>query len=291
MKPGFYDKVPMSDYLADPCEEPSASSGLLHTLYTRSPLHAKMIHPRMGGKRLFDDTEETDTGSAAHMLALEPHDAKIAWIDAKDWRTKNAKDERDEARKAGYTPILLKKRDRIERVAVVIREALDTLGEGSTEVTAIWNEPGKYADDETLPARARYDWMRKDRRLLVDVKTTASASPMTFQRTIWGLGYDIQADHYVTGAANLEQVEKDDISWRWLVVETDAPFSFFWAGMDPQAREVAARRRRAAMGLWRSCLENGKFPGYQSDVHLMEAPMWVGLEVGDKEAFPRKDIG
>ena len=46
---GIHLGVPEATYHADPCIEPSASSGILRLLMDRTPMHAHAAHPRLGG--------------------------------------------------------------------------------------------------------------------------------------------------------------------------------------------------------------------------------------------------
>jgi hypothetical protein len=112
--------MPMAQYLADPCAAPSLSAGIAHTLLTKSALHAKHAHPELADE--YEEHNETkfDIGTAAHSLILEGED-KVAVIEADDWRKKEAKEQREEARKNGLTPLLRKHYEAVRKMVSVAR--------------------------------------------------------------------------------------------------------------------------------------------------------------------------
>ena len=86
--PGYHN-LSMSEYLADPCPQPSLSTGVVYDLLQRSPLHAHSGHPRLGGN-LGEPTARGDLGSAIHSLVLGGHDVVYAPPEFADWRKKLA---------------------------------------------------------------------------------------------------------------------------------------------------------------------------------------------------------
>ena len=120
MNPGFYPAgaLPMAQYLADPCPEPSLSSGAAHRLITRSPAHVYAQHPRMGAQEQ-EDTAASDIGSIVHDLLLGG-EGKICVIDPADYRSKPTKDNPEGSIPVGWTNN-------------AIREARDTARENGLE--------------------------------------------------------------------------------------------------------------------------------------------------------------
>ena len=66
-KPGVYD-LPMAEYHADPCPEPSLSSSIIRLLCSASPLHAWTAHPRLNAAYVAEESDRFDVGTAAHAL-------------------------------------------------------------------------------------------------------------------------------------------------------------------------------------------------------------------------------
>ena len=68
--PGIYE-IPATEYHADPCPEPSLSASVARTLIDRSPLHAWMQHPKLGGQQEEKPAARMSLGSAAHSVILQ----------------------------------------------------------------------------------------------------------------------------------------------------------------------------------------------------------------------------
>ena len=104
-KPGIYT-IPLTEYIADPCPEPSLSASVAHTLITESPIHAFVQHPRLNKGRIESGSSKMDIGTIVHGLVLEGDESRLVIVEADDWRTKVAKETRDAARLAGLVPVL-----------------------------------------------------------------------------------------------------------------------------------------------------------------------------------------
>src|SRR5690606_29585641 len=106
-------------YYADPCPEPSLSQSIAHVLLAKSPLHAWLQHPRLGGKARAA-TKAMDEGSLVHALLLGQDD-QIVEVDADSWRTNAAKEQRDAARAEGKIPVLAGELDDVRTAVNAIR--------------------------------------------------------------------------------------------------------------------------------------------------------------------------
>ena len=104
MQPGIYD-IGEDEYHADPCPTPSLSNSIAVTMIDQSPIHAWAKHPKLNPNYEAEERGIFDTGSAAHALVIEGVD-RIEVNDAKDWKTKAAKEARDAARDNGKIPML-----------------------------------------------------------------------------------------------------------------------------------------------------------------------------------------
>src|SRR3990167_10985225 len=118
--------IPLADYIADPAPSPSLSSGIARAILEESPLHAFHKHPRLNPHYLQDHKTAFDLGTVAHAVLLEGSYKKIAVVNAVDWRTKEAKETRDEARANGMTPILV---EQMTEVELMFEEAKRAIGE------------------------------------------------------------------------------------------------------------------------------------------------------------------
>jgi hypothetical protein len=284
-KPGLYD-IPAEEYHGDPCPEPSLSSSIGKLILRRSPLHGAIRHPRIALDPLREDKETFDLGNAAHTLLL--HDGrKLRVIDAPDWRTKAAREDRDEARAAGEIPLLADQYDRTVRMVEACREqvaeseaagAFD-LATGKGEQALIWRE-----DD--LWCRALLDWHPRDVRdggIWYDYKTTAaSAHPDDWGgRTGWGLQFDFQAAFYLRGIRTVFGV--DSPRMRFVVQERAFPHCLCIIELSPAALAMAERKVERALQIWRECRTKNLWPGYPPRVCYVDPPVWDEKEWIERE--------
>lgn len=277
MKPGIYE-MPASEYHADPCPEPSLSSSMIRTLLYASPQHAWLKHPKLGNAPT-EHRSAFDIGTAAHSILLEGVDS-VRVVGADSWRTKAAKEERDDAWEMGQVPLLVAQ---YEEVMAMVETALSQVGDlllpQEPERTVIWKEGGIHPP---VWCRARADKLTDS--MLIDYKTTkALARPESYQRILWRLRYDIQIAWYLRGV-----IEQSDnwVDHRIIVQETSPPYAVSVIRIDPQALSFAHRECSRAVELWGSCLASGEWPAYGTEPYTVTAPGWLaenldftGLEI------------
>lgn len=279
-KAGVYE-LSMDEYQADPCVKPSLSSGIAHRLVTQSPLHAWFAHPKLNPNYKSEEATQFDLGACAHALLLEGEES-IAVIDADDWRTKTAKDERAKARFEGKIPVLAHKMDACRSMAAVARKALlecpelsIDLSTGDAERVLVWREGDVWC-------RARPDWMSSDRAVLLDYKSTSgSAEPNAWIRSqMTPMGYDMQYIHYRRG--NEMTGGPRGAQFVFLVQENYEPYACSFVGVSPAKHELADRKRDFAVALWQSCMKTKKWSGYPNDIAYADPAAWEIDADGDR---------
>lgn len=286
-EPGIY-AISADAYHADPCIEPSLSSSLAKLLVNKTPLHCWHAHPRLNPMYEPEEKEAFDIGKACHSLMLnDPQIFEI--IDAPDWRTKVAKDGRDEARAAGKIPLLVDQFERVSDMFTAARMQLDEHREaqaaftgGRPEATLIFKEGGVWC-------RARLDWLPDDRRFFDDFKTCDCADPDAFQRIIISLGYDVQAAFYRRGIRALGLSENPN--FRFVVQEKDPPYMLSVIGLTPGLLDLADRKVDKALRLWAECLETNKWPGYPNRTMYVDCPSWHEAQYLDREVRDAEAAG
>jgi hypothetical protein len=277
MKPGIYT-MSASAYHADPCPDPSLSSSIAKLLCHSSPAHTRQAHPRLNTAAVDEEAECFDVGTAAHAIVLEGT-AAVEVIDAKDWRTNQAKDARDAARKAGKIPLLAKVWADVQAMVAATRAQLDAhydgrhmFKDGTAEQTILWQEDGVWC-------RARLDWLRAGS--IDDYKTTsASANPEVLSRTLFGNGWDIQAAFYLRG---LKAVLGIDATFRFACQETYAPYALSVVALGPDAMMLAEKKVLYAIELWRECLASNRWPAYPTQTAYASLPTWIESAWLEKE--------
>jgi hypothetical protein len=264
-------RISMKDYLADPCESPSLSSGVIKTLLFDTPAKAAYEHVRLNPAYVEKTNGTFDIGTAAHSSFLEGID-NVCCIDADDWRTKAAKEARDNARAEGKVPLLNKHyADVLAMVNAAYTalakselEIVDLPFQGDSELTLIWKE------DETW-CKIRPDWLSKDYRLTINYKTTTTPNPNAFSRSVISFGYDIADAFYRRGIKAVTGIEPVHI---FMVQSVEPPYLCSFIGLDPEFRAMGEAKVQQGIDVWRHCLRTGDWPGYPNRVMWLSAPPW-----------------
>lgn len=272
-EPGIYDGVPMADYVADPCPEPSANKGTLLKIIQKKPLHAHYYHPRLGGN-IEEISAAANLGSAAHTILLGG--PEIESIDADNWRTKAAREARDTAISEGKIPLLAKQYGIAYLMADTAQKTLgqlvNPLADGDAEQTMLWQEDNTWC-------RARFDWLSKDRALAIDYKTTIDANVAKWIRnSLVPFGYDLGVAHYRRGVEQLAFVAP---RFLFLIQENKPPYACSIAELGERHLEFARAKWNFSMRIWRECTASGKWPGY-TGIHVTDPPQYDEWSFSDR---------
>jgi len=277
---GIHKGVPAAVYHADPAEKPSLSASVAKVLINSSPLHAWFAHPRLNPDCEETTSDEMDFGSIAHELVLGRGNG-IAIVEAKDWRTKEAQNQRDLARECGKVPALRKNYDRAVEMVKAIRDQLAAVDDCQdafrdrtlSEQVLLWNEDGTWFRN-----MADYIAPRRPTGHIVayDLKTTSkNISPASVANHLFANEYEVQAAmlergllHFMPDAAGL-------IVFRFVVVETTPPYSLVVAEMDRAGMMQGRKKLGVAATVWRQCLKRNEWPGYPTRIIKAELPTYV----------------
>jgi hypothetical protein len=267
--------IPIEVYAADPCPEPSFTSGAAKMICSRSPLHAWQEHPRLNPSAHVDVSTKMDVGSAAHALFLEGDDSRLRIIDADDFRTKAARAERDKAHANGLIPLLEKHADDVRGMVRVVREALGACAELPDYINSGWSERSLIWKEGDTWCRARPDWIAADKQLIINYKTTSTcAEPESFGTgLLMRNGYHLQAYHHMRGLQAVKNV--DAVKHVWIAQETTEPYAVSFLGMSPALMALAKTQWKHALELWRNSLASNAWPGYPARVCWVEPKPWT----------------
>lgn len=283
-EPGLYADMPAEAYHADPCPAPSLSSTGARTLISECP--AVYWHQRQNPerKRVFD------IGTAGHIMVLEPltFAERVRIIDADDYRSKAARDARDDAYAAGLTPLLPAEADMVRSMRDALWQdpiAQHAFAGGTAEQTMIWR------DRETGAwCRARADYLPPHQRYLVDYKTSTTANPRAFERALWDYGYFQQASWYLDGVEAVTGTRPERFAF---VVQSKKPphlVSVCWVAAE--ALEWGAVLNRHALRIFAECLRTGEWPAYRPDVAAGARAFSINLPGwAQRELQARQDAG
>ena len=292
--------VTAEDYHADPAPKPSLSASIARTLLDETPRHAWEKHPRLNPGASPEGTRRTDLGSAAHALLLG-RGRKLHVIGAEGYRTKAAREERDEARASGLTPILASDLDKAEamvsaacRQIAAIPELAGVFEDGHSEAVAVWREGETWCRCMVdRLARAGFGG------IALDYKTTNdTAHPAAAARRLLGAGADVQVAFYRRGIAAVAP-RFLPLRFVFLCQETEPPFLLSALELDVAAESLGADKVVAALEVWRGCLASGQWPGFPQRICTVELPAWhlqawmnrQLVRVASGEIGPRELVG
>jgi len=281
MTPGVHT-ITQAAYLADCCPVPSLSSGMAAILCTQSPRHAWYAHPRLNPQYVTEEDTKFDRGTAAHESLLGGEN-RIVTVEADDWRTKAAREQRDAIRAQGKLPLLARHSESVQKMVEIAKQAINScedlkgygLDAGKAEQTLIWEGQGVWM-------RARPDWMANDRKLILDYKSTSgSAEPNAWVRTMLGMTGEIQPAFYLLG--NGMTGGPEDARFVFLVQENEPPYACSFVGMPPAFLDLGARKVEHAVRLWKQCMTTGQWPAYQNRIAWAEPPEWATAQWEERE--------
>lgn len=279
--------VSEDQYHADPCQTASLSSSIAKILVNESPLHAWTAHPRLNKNYVREEKEIFDLGTVAHALMLQGINVALVF-DVDDWRTKEARLARTEARKEGRIPILRKHWARVQEMVqagkyqiAAHREASDAFTDtGKSEQTITWT------DDHGVVCRARLDWLRNDYTRIADYKGTGmSVNPEQLGRLAVGGGWDIQAAFYLRGLSRIDPqgLSNKNRDFLFIVQEDHPPYALTVAGMGPDFLWAGQSKVQRAIDLWAKCMDSGKWPAYPDRIVYPILPKWAEDQIVNQE--------
>lgn len=271
-EPGVY-QITAEEYHADPIPGGSLSStGARKLLAPSCPalFRHEQQHPR-APKAHFD------IGHAAHRLVLGDGPELIE-LDFADWRTKDARKERDAVRAEGAVPLLPDDYRMVHDMAAALRAhpfagaLFDPDRGGTAEQSLFWKDR-----PTGIIRRARLDWLPatgKGRLIIPDYKTCRSAEPEAIRRAVAEHGYHQQDDWYRAGCRALG-LAGEDAAFVFVFQEKTAPYVVTVVELDVMCRRIGAAKNRRAIETYARCVETGHWPGYHDAIAHLSLPAYA----------------
>jgi hypothetical protein len=256
-------------------QRPEFSSTLAKTLIERSPLHAKAQHPTLGSKKK-RETKEMDFGSVVHTIVLGKG-KRFEELDYEDFKTKDARKARDDARAAGKVPVLkhalVRAKAAAEKIVANLKDRGITL-DGESEVAILWTEQTEHGPVE---CRCMFDhvWMGGGSARILDLKVTANAAPTFVERNAENMGYAIQEAAYRRALVALEPNLSGRADFLFAFAENDDPFALNLSRGDGLFRDLGEQRWQRALNTWALCMKEQKWPSYGTGINPLSAPAWA----------------
>lgn len=283
--PGIHFNVPEDEYHRDVCPEPSLSASLAKILINRSPLHAWMAHPRLNKNWEPQDPDaRLDFGSVAHKLLLGRGRDYVV-IAADDWRTKAAREQREEAHAAGKIAVLPKHLNQAGAMVAAARDQLkliddcfDAFTMGDAEAVLTWQD-GLIDGTDPIWMRGMIDWLPPRREngywVCYDFKSTdIEISPSNAGAFLSNQEYEIQAASYERGLETLTGDAAGLVVLRFVIQEKTPPYLLQVVELSPAALMIGRKKLSYAIHLFRRCLDSGDWPGFPATIIRADFPPW-----------------
>ena len=278
--PGAYE-ISAERYHSDPCETPALSAGLAATMLEATPLHAFAASQRLNPDFEPEEKTQFDIGSAAHEL-MTGKGRGIFVVDADDYRTKAAQSARDQARADGYTPLTrmqdvqVRRMVRLGRLQMRAHGIGDPFEGGRNEVTVIWRQDG-------VMNRIMVDCLDEENRVAYDLKTLAGvADADKWLRRSMDHGVDLRAAHYLDG---LKDQFGGEWTYRFILLEKTQPHCLSVAQLSEGPLFMGRKKIRRARAMWGHCLETERWPGFSSEIAVVEPPPFYESRWLERESY------
>lgn len=265
--PGIYPLLSMDEYLS----WDAVSAGLLSDVLDRSPRYAEWKRRQ----RDAEATEATVRGTAIHYAVLQPADFEARYAplpEGYDGRTSEGKAWKAKVEREGKIPL---KRDlwaacQGARLAAWNHpQARSILEQAETEVSVAFDA------GLGLTGKARPDVLARDARVILDLKTTATAEPRAFGRVAASYGYHRSAPWYRRA---LRSVGVEIDYWLILALEYEGDYGASVFTIPPEVEAKAEAEIDRALGYWAKCAREGAFQSYATGIVPLPMPSWLYKE-------------
>ncbi|MFG3046318.1 PD-(D/E)XK nuclease-like domain-containing protein [Streptomyces sp. NPDC048241] len=275
--PVVRDDLTAEEYHADTTSV--SSSGLRALLAPGCPAQFKWDrdNPRPAKK-------EFDFGHVAHKLVLG-EGSQVDIVDYPDWRSLDAREQRDLAHAEGRIPILAKDYAAAEAMAAAIRQhpiagPLFAPGTGRPELSLYWTDPAT-----GVRCRVRPDWLKQmpGLTLAADYKTSRDASPEAVSRAIRDYSYHQQDALYTDGIWQVFQPE--DVRFIFVFQNKVAPYLITVRELTQQDRDIGRARNERALRIYQECERTGEWPdwtGPVTEIPQIGMPAWDTLRQAEE---------
>lgn len=260
-KPGIYFNLPNEEYHAGP----GISKSGLWTIQMQSPAHYRY------GER--EEKTHFDFGEACHLAILEPNKFEDIVVRGPDDRRGNKWKDMVEA--CAIDKKLLLTSGDFDGV-LAIRDVIHAdkwLNSAITGGPALIEASGYIVDEATGELRrVRPDLYREDLGLILDVKSSQSAHPDAFARSVVNYGYHAQEAFYSDAWADLG---KPVNGFAFLAFEKKPPYAFAIYELPPSIVDEGRALMRQALDTYHTCRESNEWHSYPGGVQELEFKRWA----------------
>lgn len=241
-----------------------SASGL--KLFARSPAHyyAAYLDPNRIER---SPTPAMRVGTATHCAILEPERFSAEYIalpEGLDRRTKEGKQAYADLLATGAELLTSDDMSLVVNMACAFRDNATSRALFDRKHVV---EQSIFAEVNGVACKCRPDFMTADGLMVMDVKTTSDASPESFGKSAWSLGYHIQAAFYRRVIQSATGITPDFI---FGCVESDRPYLTAYYTVPQYLLDYADGVIDALLEQYAECLRSGIWHGYIAEIEPQE---------------------
>ena len=257
-------------------EVPRLSPSIGTPLIEESPRSAWAAHRLMGNHRK-PTTDSQREGRLWHSVLLE-NGKGVVVIDAENFRTKAAKEERDKAYFEGNIPVVGPKWEEIQAAVPRIQEELKAVGvefTGVSEEKFLWEEVS--SDGDTVYCSGVIDHYSE--ATIYDMKTEPVANERLAALSIARSHAILQDAAYKSAFVNTYGGERERLKLVYVFIQTEEPFVCVPVYLSGEGQETSYLKWRRAINLWAECMARGTekqhWPGPVGSPTRTVLPGWM----------------
>lgn len=252
MKLGLFPNMPEAEYRAIPAVNASA---LKHGRRSLAHMRHAMMNPS-------EPSPAMAMGTAVHMAILEPERFVFEYAicdRAVDRRSRHWAEFCSIAcdGPGGKIPLTKPDGDAVYAMVAAVQAHPDAApllaAPGQCEYVAVWQDA-----DTGLACKARLDKYVPG-AIALDIKTTRNASPETFERDVYTLGYWQQVAWYREG---FERASGKPTPFTIIAVENEPPHCVAVYSLDDDTLARGVAENHSILKRYAEALKTGTFPGY-----------------------------
>jgi len=241
-----------------------SASGL--KLFAHSPAHyyAAYLDPNRIER---SPTPAMRVGTATHCAILEPERFSAEYIalpEGLDRRTKEGKQAYADLLATGAELLTSDDMSLVVNMACAFRDNATSRALFDRKHVV---EQSIFAEVNGVACKCRPDFMTADGLMVMDVKTTSDASPESFGKSAWSLGYHIQAAFYRRVIQSATGITPEFI---FGCVESDRPYLTAYYTVPQYLLDYADGVIDALLEQYAECLRSGIWHGYIAEIEPQE---------------------
>ena len=204
-------------------------------------------------------------GSLVHSVVFNQGDYAV--LPECDRRTKEGKAIYEQFMQENSEKIIVTA-DQYEQ-ALKIKEAVYRHPKTATLLSQGQAEIPVFGEIEGIPAKCKVDFLNTKYNIIIDLKTTQSAAPSEFSKSIWNYRYHVQAAFYL----DITQAKR----FFFIAVDKESPHNVEIYELDEEAIERGRQEYKQDIETLKRCQESGIYNGYTEDqsIHIISLPAWA----------------